>query len=347
MTRIRFGVRVPNSGPLSSVENIVAAARRAEELGFDAVWVHDHVVWSSEMHRHHISSGAHEALADDQTADFYEALTTLGYLAAVTSRVTLGVACLVVPCRNPIYAAKQTMTLDHLTNGRLIVGVGLGSKATHSSSEFDVFGVDWRKRGRITDDYLEAMRALYEQPLASHDGRYIRFADAEMFPKALQSPHPPLWVGGWTDHAVVRAARLGDGWIPGWLSPPEMARGVRLISDTAREHGRDPSEVEIAVEKLTAISRSRSDALERALPTVRTSSLTYERDVDDVQFALDRHIFGSVDDVKRRVDEFVQAGVRHFELKLLYASMDELFAQMELWAQEILPGYAPVAAARG
>src|SRR5262244_2791463 len=106
MSEVRFGVRVPNSGPLSSVENIAAAARRAEELGFDSVWVHDHVVWSSEMHRHHISSGAHEALADDQTADFYEALTTLGYLAAVTSTITLGVACLVIPCRNPIYAAK-------------------------------------------------------------------------------------------------------------------------------------------------------------------------------------------------------------------------------------------------
>src|SRR5438445_8440634 len=119
MHNISFGVRVPNSGPLSSIENIVKATKAAEELGFDAIWVHDHVVWSSEMHRHHISSGAAEALADDQNADFYEAMTTLAYLAAETSKVTMGVACLVMPTRNPIYAAKQAATVDCLSGGRL------------------------------------------------------------------------------------------------------------------------------------------------------------------------------------------------------------------------------------
>jgi probable F420-dependent oxidoreductase len=336
---IRFGVRVPNSGPLSSVENIVAASRRAEELGFDSIWVHDHVVWSSEMHRHHISSGAHEALADDQTADFYEALTTLGYIAAVTRDIELGVACLVMPCRNPIYAAKQTATLDHLCGGRLIVGVGLGSKATQASSEFEVFDVPWKRRARLTDDYIQAMKAIWTQPLASYHGTDISFDDAEVFPKPLQDPHPPIWVGGWTDYAAVRAARHGDGWIPGWLSPAEMARGAGVIAKTAADVGRDADEITIAVEKLTAISHTRADALERALPTVRTSSTTYERDVDDVQFALDRHIFGSVDDVRRRVDEFATAGVTHFELKFLYPTLDDLFAQMELWAESVIPQF--------
>jgi probable F420-dependent oxidoreductase len=337
---IKFGVRVPNSGPLSSVENIVRAAQEAEALGFDSIWVHDHVVWSSEMHRHHISSGAAEALADDQNADFYESLTTLGYLAAETSKVKLGVACLVMPTRNPIYAAKQTATLDRLSNGRLIVGVGLGSKATESSNEFDVFGVPWKRRAPLTDEYIQAMQAVWTQPLASFDGPTIQFKDAEIFPKPLQRPHPPVWVGGWTDHAAVRTARYGDGWIPGWLSPSEMARGRTVLLDEAKERGRNGSEITIAVEKLTAISRNRDDALARALPTVRTSSTTYERDVDDIQFALDRHIFGSVEDVRRRVDEFVEAGVEHFELKFLYATMDELIDQMVLWAEEIIPHYA-------
>ena len=141
MNKISFGVRVPNSGPLSSTENIVNAAKSAEELGFDALWVHDHVVWSTEMHRHHISSGAFEAITDAQEANFFEATTMLSYLAAETKKIVLGVACLVMPCRNPIYAAKQYATLDHLANGRLLVGVGLGSKATRESDEFGVFGV--------------------------------------------------------------------------------------------------------------------------------------------------------------------------------------------------------------
>lgn len=292
------------------------------------------------MHRHHISSGAHEALAEDQSADFYEALTTLAYLAAMTKTVKLGVACLVMPTRNPIYAAKQLATLDHWSNGRLLVGVGLGSKATLASDEFEVFGVPYGERGPMTDEYVHAMRAIWEQPLASFDGAYVSFRDAEIFPKPVQRPGPPIWVGGWTDHAARRTGRLGDTWIPGWLSPSEMARGSGIVREAALEAGRDPDRISLAVEKLTVIARTRDAALERALPTVRTSSNTYERDVDNVQFALDRHIIGSVDDVRRRVDEFVQAGVTHFELKLLYATMDELRSQLDLWAESVMPAYS-------
>ncbi|WP_163700729.1 LLM class flavin-dependent oxidoreductase [Mycolicibacterium agri] len=333
MAEVSFGVRVPNSGPLSSVANITRAATEAEEMGFDSIFLHDHVVWSTAMHRHHISSGAHEALADDQSADFYEALTTIGYLAAKTSSVRIGVACLVMPTRNPIYAAKQLATLDHLTGGRLIAGVGLGSKASKESSEFDVFGVPFSARARMTDEYVEAMRAIWTQPLASYSGRYIEFKDAEIFPKPLQDKGPDVWVGGWT------TGRLGDGWVPGWLSPAEMGRGAAIVRETAQEYDRDPDNITIAVEKLTVIDTDHDAAMARAVPTVATSSKTYERDVDQIQFALDRHIFGSVDAVQRRVEEFVEAGVTHFELKFIYPTMDELTRQMELWASEILPKY--------
>ncbi|BBY89771.1 luciferase family protein [Mycolicibacterium tokaiense] len=339
MSQISFGVRVPNSGPLSSVANINRAAVEAEEMGFDSIFLHDHVVWSTEMHRHHISSGAHEALDSDQSADFYEALTTIGYLAAKTSRVRIGVACLVMPTRNPIYAAKQLATLDHLSGGRLIAGVGLGSKASRESSEFDVFGVPFSARARMTDEFVEAMRAIWTQPLATFSGRHVEFKDAEIYPKPLQRPGPEVWVGGWTDAAARRTGRIGDGWVPGWLSPSEMARGAVIVRDTAMENDRDPSKITIAVEKLTVIDTDRDAAMARAIPTVQTSSQTYERDVDQIQFALDRHIFGSVDDVKRRVGEFVDAGVTHFELKFIYPTMDELTRQMELWAAEILPAF--------
>lgn len=338
MANVSFGIRVPNSGPLTSVENIVQAAIATEEMGYDSVFVHDHVVWSSKMHRHHISSGAHEALMHDQTADFYESLTTLSYLAAVTKRVKLGVMCLVMPTRNPIYAAKQLATLDHLSQGRLLAGVGLGSKASYESDEFAVFGVPFKARARMTDEFVEAMREIWTKPLASYEGKYVSFKDAEIFPKPLQDPLP-LWVGGWTDFAARRTGRLGDAWVPGWLSPSEMAKGAQVVRDTATEHGRDPDAITIAVEKLTVIARDRDKAMELALPTVKTSSNTYERDVDEIQFALDRHIFGSVDDVKRRVGEFVEAGVTHFELKLIYRTMDEMREQMELWAEEIFPLY--------
>jgi probable F420-dependent oxidoreductase len=340
---LTFGVRVPNSGPLSSVDNIVRAAKETEALGFEALWVHDHVVWSSEMHRHHISSGAVHALADDQTATFFESLTTLSYLAAETERVKLGVACLVMPTRNPIYAAKQAATLDHLSKGRLLLGVGLGSKATEASDEFGVFGVNWRKRAPLTDEYIDAMRAIWTQPLASFEGPTISFKDAEIWPKPLQDPLP-VWVGGWTDHAARRAGLRGDGWVPGWLSPEEMGKGREVLREAASEAGRDPDAITIAVEKLTAIHTDRDQALEWALPTVKQSSMTYERDINDIQFALDRHIFGSVDDVRRRVEEFAENGVQHFELKFMYPTLDDLLYQMDLWANTILAEYGAKAA---
>jgi probable F420-dependent oxidoreductase len=339
MHKIQFGVRVPNSGPLSSIENIVKATKQAEELGFDSIWVHDHVVWSSEMHRHHISSGAAEAITDAQDANFYEATTILSYLAGETKKITLGVACLVMPCRNPIYAAKQYATLDHLCKGRLIVGVGLGSKATRESDEFGVFGVTYDKRGDRADEYIEAMKAIWTQPIASYQGKFIGFKNAEIFPKPMQKPHPPVWVGGWMKLAAKRAGKYGEGWIPGWLSPKEMKTGCDILAETARESGRDPKKITIAVEKLATIGKTRDEGLNLAVPTLKTSSESYERDIDSMQFALDRHIFGSVDDVRRRVDEFVAAGVQHFELKIIYPTIDSLIKQMTLWAEEILPHY--------
>jgi probable F420-dependent oxidoreductase len=339
MTTIEFGIRVPNSGPLSSVDNLVRTAKSAEALGFDTVWVHDHIVWSSEMHRHHISSGSKEAITEDQTADFYESLSTLAFLAGHTERVKLGVACIVMPTHNPIYTAKQTATIDHLTNGRLIVGVGLGSRATEGSNEFDVFQVPFNKRASLTDEYIEVMKSVWTQPLATHQGKTIQFTDAEIFPKPVQRPHPPIWVGGWTDKAAARTGRVGDGWIPGWLSPSEMASGREVLRTTAEENGRDPDKIVIAVEKLTAIAKTRDEALKRALPTVETSSKTYERDVNDMDFAMQRHIFGSVDDVRNRVQSYVDAGVTHFELKLMYGSIDEMEEQMQLWAETIMPEF--------
>ena len=237
MGKFEFGIRVPNSGPLSSKENIVKAAQNSEELGFDTIWLHDHVVWSSEMHRHHISSGATEAITDAQEANFFECMTTMSYLAAKTKDIQIGVACLVMPLRNPIYAAKQCATLDHLCDGRLLVGVGLGSKATRESSEFDVFDVPIKGRGNRTDEYIEAMKAIWTQPMASYEGKYLKFDNAEIHPKPVQKPHPPVWVGGWMDQAAVRAGRYGEGWIPGWLSPKEMARGCEILRNTAEDAG--------------------------------------------------------------------------------------------------------------
>jgi alkanesulfonate monooxygenase SsuD/methylene tetrahydromethanopterin reductase-like flavin-dependent oxidoreductase (luciferase family) len=183
------------------------------------------------------------------------------------------------------------------------------------------------------------MKAIWTEPMASYEGKYLKFDNAEIHPKPIQKPHPPVWVGGWMDQAAVRAGRYGEGWIPGWLSPKEMARGADILRKAAEDAGRDPAGIKIAVEKLACIARTRDEAMTLALPTIRESSHTYERDVDNIQFALDRHIIGSVDDVRRRIDEFIEAGVEHFELKLIYPDMDTMYKEMLLWSEEIIPHY--------
>jgi alkanesulfonate monooxygenase SsuD/methylene tetrahydromethanopterin reductase-like flavin-dependent oxidoreductase (luciferase family) len=199
--------------------------------------------------------------------------------------------------------------------------------------------VPYERRGDRTDQYIEAMKAIWTQPLASYQGDLIEFKNAEVYPKPVQKPHPPVWVGGWMKLAAKRAGKYGEGWIPGWLSPGEMKVGCDILAKTAEENGRDPKKITIAVEKLATIAKTREEGLNLAMPTLKTSSESYERDIDSMQFALDRHIFGSVDDVRRRVDEFIENGVQHFELKVIYPSMDSLERQMTLWAESILPHY--------
>src|SRR5262245_58763507 len=121
--KISFGVRIPNSGPLASPTSMLSVAQEAEDLGFDSIWVHDHLTWSDEIHRTHISSGSDDSHTGNATPDFYEAMTSLAFVAGQVQKIRLGIACVVVPCRNPHLAAKQIATLDVLCGGRLDIGV--------------------------------------------------------------------------------------------------------------------------------------------------------------------------------------------------------------------------------
>ena len=203
-------------------------------MGFDAIWVHDHVVWSSEMHRHHISSGAAEALDRHPGGKFFRSdddpvVSGGGDQKNRSRRRLLGHAL-----QKSDLCRQAVLDFGHLAKGRLLVGVGLGSKATRESDEFGVFGVPYERRGDRTDEYIEAMKAIWTQPLASYKGDFIEFKDAEVFPKPFQKPHPPVWVGGWMKLAAKRAGKYGEGWIPGWLSPKEMKVGCDILATNRR-----------------------------------------------------------------------------------------------------------------
>jgi probable F420-dependent oxidoreductase len=161
-------------------------------------------------------------------------------VAAATTRINLATGILIVPQRNPVVLAKELATLDHLAAGRMLLGIGVG----WLEEEFDAIGVPFAERGRRTDEYVAAMRALWTQEKASYHGDFVHFDECIMRPRPAAGTIP-VHVGGHTDVAARRAGRLGDGYFPGKGSHEELARTFDIVRSTAREHGRNPDAIEM------------------------------------------------------------------------------------------------------
>src|ERR671927_251261 len=217
---MRIGVTVPNvHETLARRTTIEAVGRMADELGFDSVWCNDHVaVPSGQEGGGEPAYGA--AYGEDRGQHIYEPLIVLAYLAAVTRRVMLGTSVYLLPLRNPVLAARQAVSLDQLSDGRLVLGVGVG----WLESEFAALGVPYRERGSRTDEAIAVLKASWGPDSAEFHGRHHSFTSVEFLPKPVQRPHPPLWIGGRSDAAVRRAARAGDAWHPSHLTVDELRR---------------------------------------------------------------------------------------------------------------------------
>ncbi len=190
---MRFGFLLPNLlSPVANAHALITTARLAEEVGFDSIWATDHILMPNEFPR--FGNGT-------------EALTTLTYLAGITQRVALGTSVLVLPMRNPIIVAKQLASLGHLSGRALIVGVGVG----WNEQEYNYLNANFHQRGKLLDEYISILRTLWTQENPEHDGTY-KFSGATFSPR-LESP-PQIWIGGESEAAIQRAAKLGDGYHP-------------------------------------------------------------------------------------------------------------------------------------
>ena len=232
--RMLVGTSVPNMGPLTSLEITREVAERADRYDFSDLWVGDHIVFPQRIdsrypYRHGFSSTPDEGVL--------EPLVSLGFLGGMTRRVRLGVSVLIVPYRNPVVTAKMIATLDVLTEGRVIYGAGVG----WMEEEFDALEADYTNRGAISDEYLEIYKNLCATDLSSYSGKYYRYASLSMFPKPVQRPYPPVWIGGSTGRSMRRAARLGDGWQPLTVSAEEMRVKARRVREMLEEEGRNPA----------------------------------------------------------------------------------------------------------
>ncbi len=178
---------------------------KAEELGFDAIFVNDHII---------VDGSARSA----PWTNCYDPLVALPLIAAHTTRIRLGVSVLIVPYRNPIATAKMLATIDQVSGGRLIAGVGVG----WNEAEFAALGVPYRERGARTDEYLRIWQACWTPGTVSFAGRFFQFADMHVSPKPRQQPHPPFWSGGASDAAMRRAATFAEVWQPTPLPLAEL-----------------------------------------------------------------------------------------------------------------------------
>jgi probable F420-dependent oxidoreductase len=226
--------------PLEEGEYAVAFARLVEELEFESVWVVDHVVMCPEYESRYPydPSGRSPFHADVVQPD---PLAWLSYVASATRRIRLATGILILPQRNPVVLAKTLASLDRLSGGRLLLGVGVG----WVREEAEAVGTSFSNRGRRADEAIEAMRALWREPLSSYHGEFVRFDSVVSRPKPAREGGPPIIVGGHSRAAARRAGRLGDGFYPLGVAGDELASRCELMAETARAHGRDPAAIEI------------------------------------------------------------------------------------------------------
>ncbi len=237
-----FDLWLPTATPFTTPEFLAVLAAESEARGINRIWVGEHVVLFDEY------SSRYPYAADGRIpappgSGLLEPLATLSFLAAQTSTVRLGTAVLLLAQRNPVYAAKELATLDWLSHGRVDIGVGVG----WLREEFDACNVTWEDRGARTDEYLQVLQSLWTEDPSSFSGRFYELAPCSMFPKPVQSPHPPLHIGGESDAALRRVARFARGWHTFDRLPEDLAVPLSTLSDHLAEAGRNRSEVTVTV----------------------------------------------------------------------------------------------------
>jgi probable F420-dependent oxidoreductase len=297
---MEFGVSLPHVGTYARehvVDRLQTIARQAESLGYHSLWTADHVVFPAQLTSKYPYDP--EGKFPFNVADnWLDPLTVLPYVAACTTGIRLATGVLIIPYRHPVVTAKVIATLDVLSRGRLILGVGVGWLA----EEFAFLDSPFKERGARTDEYLLAMKALWTQPEAQFHGRHVDFSGVICEPKPVQKPHPPIWIGGLSRAALRRVAKLGDGWY-GHISadhPEAVPMQIRSIREMAQQAGRGPDSLTYAA---SAQERSLDDVL-RNIPRYRKDGL------DHVVLGFYRWATG-FDDVLRMMERFArEAGLK-------------------------------------
>ncbi len=297
---MEFGICIPHYGKAIEVQKIIENAQYAEKLGFGSVWVTDHVIVPRTMNLIYRDN-------------MLEPVALLSHLAGLVPRVRLGTSVLILPYRNPVVLAKMLSTIDQLSGGRLIVGVGGG----WMTEEFAALNVSYPERGKLSDEYLRLMRTMWTQQTVSFHGQYACFDDMQVSPMPAQ-PHLPLWVGGVSARARRRAAEFGDGWHATNLPPEKMSEGVQHLKKLWAKYGRTGEPM---------VSMRAALFLDGVSQDVLTYAPRPGRDL----------LRGDLAVVTERVKAYQKAGVQHLILELSTQSFESSARTMETFMSKIKP----------
>lgn len=266
---MKYGAFLPHIGPLAHGDvttNIRMTAQTAEALGFDSVWAADHVVIPKEINSRYPYT-ATGAFPMNPTEPLLEPLSVLSFVAACTTKVRLGTAVLVLPHRNAVVTAKTVATMDVLSRGRVILGVGVG----WMEEEFNALNASFAQRGPLSDEAVAVMKELWTSEHPHFEGKFHRFPEVACEPKPVQKPHPPIWVGGHTGPALRRIVEYGDGWAAVVTSPQEFAERLDKLKAKAAKAGRDLSTITLCVSP----RGKRPEAMIEDIPRYQELGATY------------------------------------------------------------------------
>lgn len=248
---MRYGVILTGVGPMADPDRLLRAARKADALGFHSLWLYEHVMFPSRP------AEAYGKLPFTPETKFLEPVTTLAYLAAETRQILLGTGILLLALRHPLHVAKEMATLDVLSKGRAILGVGLG----WMKEEFDALGIPFRERAGRVRESVEVLRRIWADGKLEYHGRYYSFSEVTSYPLPAQPGGPPIWFGGTVDRALLRSAELGDGWLGRSGRPDNMERWVRTVRQRASDLGKD--QFTIGVTASPELTREEADRFEQ------------------------------------------------------------------------------------
>lgn len=302
---MEFGCHLPMFGPLATRHNVITFARRMEALGYDSLWASDHVIlpWTIRSRYPYSETGQFPLPAN---ADFLEPLTTLALAAGVTERAKLGTTILVLPHRHPVLAAKILATLDHLSNGRMVLGAGVG----WMEEEITLLGVPYAQRGAWSDEAIRIMRACWSQERASWKGRFFQFEEIGCFPQPVRKTIP-IWIGGHTPRALRRVAELGDGWHAAFPSVDKVEDGISRLKAECARIGRRFEELTMTVRAGLSFRKERS--------------------------AERRPLIGTPEEILEDLRRYRALGIQTVLLETRYRDLEDLIRIYETFAQEIRP----------